>query len=135
MRDGENGGSIAFTASVDALGAEEGFTPYCVAKAGLVALARVMAVELARYRIRVNCVSPGPADTPGSVALMGEEQMEHFRTAGFDGVPLRRLASVDDIAEAFLYLSSDAAAYVTGHNLVVDGGLTSYAYRVPEGPD
>ena len=133
MRDGGNGGSIAFTASVDALGAEEGFTPYCVAKAGLVALARVMAVELAQYRIRVNCVSPGPADTPGSVELMGEEAMEHFRTKGFDGVPLRRLASVDDIAEAFLYLSSDAAAYVTGHNLVVDGGLTSYAYRVPEG--
>jgi NAD(P)-dependent dehydrogenase (short-subunit alcohol dehydrogenase family) len=132
MRDGGRGGSIAFTASVDALGAEEGYAPYCVAKAGLVALARVMAVELAQYGIRVNCVSPGPADTPGSVALMGEEVMEHFRTAGFDGVPLRRLASVDDIAEAFLYLSSDAASFVTGHNLVVDGGLTSYAYRVPE---
>jgi NAD(P)-dependent dehydrogenase (short-subunit alcohol dehydrogenase family) len=132
MRDGQRGGSIAFTASVDSLGAEEGFTGYCVTKAGLVALARVMAVELAKHRIRVNCVSPGPGDTQGSVDLMGEETMKHFRTEGFDGVPLKRLASVDDIAEAFLYLASDAASYVTGHNLVVDGGLTAFAYRVPE---
>jgi NAD(P)-dependent dehydrogenase (short-subunit alcohol dehydrogenase family) len=133
MRDAGRGGSIAFTASVDSLGAEEGFAGYCVTKAALVALCRVMAVELAKYRIRVNCVSPGPGDTQGSVDLMGEEAMQHFRTHGFDGVPLSRLASVDDIAEAFLYLSSDAASFVTGHNLVVDGGLTAYAYRVPEG--
>jgi glucose 1-dehydrogenase len=132
MRDAGRGGSIAFTASVDSLGAEEGFVGYCVTKAALVAMCRVMAVELAKHRIRVNCVSPGPGDTQGSLELMGEERMQHFRTHGFDGVPLSRLATVDDIAEAFLYLSSDAASYVTGHNLVVDGGLTAYAYRVPE---
>lgn len=134
MRDSGKGGSIAFTASVDSLGAEYGFVGYCVTKAGLVALCRVMAIELAQYGIRVNCVSPGPADTQGSVELMGKELMEHFRTHGFEGVPLSRLASVDDIAEAFLYLSSDAASFVTGHNLVVDGGLTAFAYRVPENP-
>ena len=132
MRDQGRGGSIGFTASVDALGAERGFTGYCVTKSGLVAMARVMAVELAEHGIRVNCVSPGPGDTPGSTALLGEELMEHFRTEGFAGVPLKRLASVDDIAEAFLYLASDVAAYVTGHNLVVDGGLTVFAYQLPE---
>ncbi|MFN0152978.1 MAG: SDR family NAD(P)-dependent oxidoreductase [Gaiella sp.] len=132
MRDAGKGGSIAFTASVDSLGAEHGFTGYCVTKSGLVAMARVMAIELAPHRIRVNCVSPGPGDTQGSVELMGEDVMQHFREHGFEGVPLNRLAHVDDIAEAFLYLSSDAASYVTGHNLVVDGGLTVYAYRVPE---
>jgi len=132
MRDRGTGGSIAFTASVDALGAERGFTGYCVTKAGLVALVRVMAVELAEHGIRVNCVSPGPGDTPGSAALVGEELMEHYRREGFEGVPLRRLAGVDDIAEAFLYLASDAASFVTGHNLVVDGGLTVFAYQVPE---
>jgi dihydroanticapsin dehydrogenase len=132
MRDRGTGGSIGFTASVDALGAERGFTGYCVTKAGLVALARVMAVELAEHGIRVNCVSPGPGDTQGSVDLVGEELMEHYRTAGFAGVPLKRLAGVDDIAEAFLYLASDAASFVTGHNLVVDGGLTVFAYQVPE---
>lgn len=131
MRDAGRGGSIAFTASVNALGAGRGFAPYCVTKAGLVALSQVMAVELAEYGIRVNCVSPGPADTQRSIDLVGEERMREFR-AGFAGVPLNRLASAEDVAEAFLYLASDAAAYVTGHNLIVDGGLTAYVYEVPE---
>ncbi len=131
MRDAGRGGSIGFTASVNALGAGRGCTPYCVTKAGLVAMSQVMAVELAAYGIRVNCVSPGPGDTQRSVDLVGEERMRDFRT-GFAGVPLNRLASADDIAEAFLYLASDAAAYVTGHNLVVDGGLTAIVYDVPE---
>ncbi len=133
MKDAGAGGSIAFTASVDALGAERGCAPYCVAKAGIVALARVMAVDLAEYGIRVNCVSPGPGDTQRSIDLVGEEQMKTFRETGFAGIPLVRLASVEDIAEAFLYLSSDAASYVTGHNLVVDGGLTTFSYHLPEG--
>jgi NAD(P)-dependent dehydrogenase (short-subunit alcohol dehydrogenase family) len=131
MRDGGRGGSIAFTASINALGAELGCAPYCVAKAGLVALMQVMAVDLAPHGIRVNCVSPGPGDTQRSVDLVGEEQMRELREHGFPGIPLKRLASVDDIAEAFLYLASDAAAYVTGQNLVVDGGLTAFAYHLP----
>jgi NAD(P)-dependent dehydrogenase (short-subunit alcohol dehydrogenase family) len=134
MRDAGRGGSIAFTASVDSLGAEYGFTSYCVTKAGLVAMARVMAVELAKHGIRVNCVSPGPGDTQGSLDLVGAELMERYRREGFPGVPLNRLARVDDIAEAFLFLSSDAASYITGHNLVVDGGLTAFAYRLPDEP-
>ena len=59
--------------------------------------------------------------------------MINLRETGISGIPLVRLASADDIAEAFLYLSSDAAAYITGHNLVVDGGLTTFAYILPEG--
>ena len=125
------GGAIVFTASVNALGAGSGYAPYCVTKAGLVSLCQVMAVELAPHGIRVNCVSPGPADTQRSIDLVGEETMERFR-ASFPGVPAGRLASAEDIAEAFLYLSSDAAAYVTGHNLVVDGGLTAQIYDVPD---
>jgi NAD(P)-dependent dehydrogenase (short-subunit alcohol dehydrogenase family) len=125
------GGVMLFTASVNALGAGAGFAPYCVTKAGLVALAQVMAVELAREGVRVNCVSPGPADTQRSVDLVGEETMRRFRES-FPGVPMNRLAAAEDIAEAFLYLASDAAAYVTGHNLVVDGGLTAQIYDVPE---
>lgn len=125
------GGAILFTASVNSIGAGRGFAPYCASKAGLVAMAQVMAVELAEKGIRVNCVSPGPADTQRSVDLVGEETMARFRER-FPGVPLRRLASADDVAEAFLYLASDAAAYVTGINLMVDGGLTAQIYDVPE---
>jgi NAD(P)-dependent dehydrogenase (short-subunit alcohol dehydrogenase family) len=89
-----------------------------------------MAVELATYGIRVNCVSPGPADTQRSVDLVGEEAMERLRVE-FRGVPLGRLASTMDVANAFLYLCSDDASYVTGHNLVVDGGLSAAVYDPP----
>lgn len=128
---GSGGGVILFTASVNALGAGRGFAPYCATKSALVSLCRVMAVELASHGIRVNCVSPGPADTQRSVDLVGEETMERFRRS-FPGVPMNRLASADDIAEAFLYLASDAASYVTGQNLVVDGGLTAQIYDLPD---
>lgn len=132
MRDRGVRGSIAFTASINALGAEAGQAGYCVTKAGLVALMKVMAVDLAPHGIRVNCVSPGPGDTQRSTDLVGEAQMRELRENGFPGIPLNRLATPDDIAEAFLYLASDAAGYVTGQNLVVDGGLTAFAYLLPE---
>lgn len=124
------GGAILFTSSVSSLGAGRGFAAYGATKTGLVALAKTLAVELAEHGIRVNCVSPGPADTQRSVDLVGEEVMERFRR-DYPVVPMNRLASAEDVAEAFLYLASDAAAYVTGHNLVVDGGLTA---RIPELP-
>ena len=90
-----------------------------------------MAVELARSGVRVNSVSPGPADTQQSTDLVGKELMEKWRKHGFPEVPLNRLASVDDIADAFLYLASDAARFVTGHDLVVDGGHTADVYEIP----
>jgi NAD(P)-dependent dehydrogenase (short-subunit alcohol dehydrogenase family) len=127
---GTGGGVILFTASVSSVGAGRGFAPYCATKTALVALAKVMAIELAPHGIRVNCVSPGPADTQRSVDLVGDEVMERFRR-DYPIVPMNRLAAAEDVAEAFLYLASDAAAYVTGHNLVVDGGLTA---GIPELP-
>jgi 3(or 17)beta-hydroxysteroid dehydrogenase len=126
------GGVILFTSSISSLGHGRGFTAYCVAKAGLVSLAKAIAVECAPYGIRCNCVSPGPADTQQSVDLAGEELMEKWRRDGFPVVPMNRLATADDIAGAFLYLASDDAKYVSGANLVVDGGLTAQVYDVPE---
>jgi 3-oxoacyl-[acyl-carrier protein] reductase len=126
-----HGGSILFTASVSALGAGSGFAPYCVAKGGLVSLAQVMAVELASDGIRVNCVSPGPGDTPRSEDYVGREKMEELRR-GFAALPIDRLIYPDEIAEAFLYLASDGARAVTGHNLLVDGGLSARIYELPD---
>ncbi len=126
------GGVILFTSSISSLGHGRGFTAYSVAKAGLVSLAKAIAVECAPYDIRCNCVAPGPADTQQSVDLVGEELMEKWRKEGFPVVPMNRLASTDDIANAFVYLASDEAQYVTGVNLVVDGGLTAQTYDVPE---
>lgn len=126
------GGVILFTSSISSLGHGRGFTSYAVAKAGLVALAKAIAVECAPFNIRANCVSPGPADTQQSVDLTSEELMNKWRTEGFPVVPLNRLASVDDIAHAFAYLASDEARYLSGVNLIVDGALTAQTYDVPD---
>ena len=123
------GGSIAYTSSINAAGAGRGSAAYCTTKAGILTLVKVMAVELAAHNIRVNAVSPGPADTARSVLLVGEAKMEELRTK-FPVVPLGRLASAEDIANAFAFLASEEAAYITGHNLVVDGGLTAQIYNV-----
>jgi len=125
------GGSILYTTSINAQGAGAGFASYVATKAGIVGLLQVMAVELAKYNIRVNAVGPGPADTPRSVQLVGEETMEQFRKK-FPIVPLNRLAAADDVANAFIFLASDEASYITGQNLMVCGGITAYVYNVPE---
>src|SRR5215213_2860262 len=125
------GGSILYTTSINAQGAGAGFASYVATKAGIVGLLQVMAVELAKYNIRVNAVGPGPADTPRSVQLVGEETMEQFRKK-FPVVPLNRLAAPDDVANAFVFLASDEASYITGQNLMVCGGITAYVYNVPE---
>jgi len=125
------GGSILYTTSINAQGAGAQFASYVAAKSGIAGLIKVMAVELAKHNIRVNGVGPGPADTPRSVQLVGEETMEKFREK-FPVVPMNRLAAADDIANAFVFLASDEASYVTGQNLMVCGGVTAYVYNVPE---
>jgi NAD(P)-dependent dehydrogenase (short-subunit alcohol dehydrogenase family) len=131
MRDRGSGGVILFTASISSLGGSPEFAHYNATKAAIANLVKTLALELVPYKIRVNCVSPGPGDTQQSVDLVGEELMAKWREEGFPVVPLGRLAAADDIAAAFSYLASDEASYVTGVNLVVDGGLTAHAYSVP----
>jgi NAD(P)-dependent dehydrogenase (short-subunit alcohol dehydrogenase family) len=125
------GGVILYTASISSLGASPLFAHYCAAKAGTVCLMKTMAIELVGHGIRVNAISPGPSDTRQSVDLVGEETMAKFRES-FPVVPMGRLGRTEDMAAAFSFLASDEAAYITGVNLVVDGGLTAHAYSVPE---
>ncbi|MFQ5426400.1 MAG: SDR family NAD(P)-dependent oxidoreductase, partial [Gaiellales bacterium] len=131
MAENDRGGVILFTASVSSLGGSPEFSHYNAAKAGVANLAQTMALELVSHGIRVNCVSPGPSDTQQSVDLVGLELMEQWRREGFPVVPMGRLGTPADMAGAFSYLASEDAAYVTGINLVVDGGLTAHAYSVP----
>jgi NAD(P)-dependent dehydrogenase (short-subunit alcohol dehydrogenase family) len=95
-------------------------------------LVKCMSIELVGHGIRVNSTSPGPTDTQQSVDLVGEEQMQRWRDEGFPVVPMGRLGYASDMAAALSFLASDEAAYITGVNLVVDGGLTAHAYSVPE---
>ena len=90
------------------------------AKAGVLALTRTLAVEWARHKIRVNAIAPGPVHTPGASERLfpSEEIAEGIRKT----IPLRRFASLEEVAQAASYLLSDYASYVTGENFVIDGG-------------
>lgn len=134
MKEG-GGGVIAYTASISARGASQLFAHYGVTKAGIVNLVQNMAIELAPYGIRVNCVSPGPANTQQSRDIVGEDLMKEFQRS-FPLVPLnQRLIEPEEIAAAFAFLASDDASMITGQNIVVDGGLTAHAYSIPEGTE
>jgi NAD(P)-dependent dehydrogenase (short-subunit alcohol dehydrogenase family) len=126
------GGVILFTTSISSLGGSPEFSHYNAAKAGTANLVKTMALELVRHGIRVNCISPGPSDTQQSVDLVGQELMDKWRREGFPVAPMGRLGKAEEMAGAFSFLASDDATYVTGINLVVDGGLTAQAYSVPE---
>lgn len=125
------GGAILYTASISSLGGCRNFSHYNASKAGIASLVQTMCIELAPHGIRVNCVSPGPCDTPQSVDVAGEEMMNSFRKE-FKWAPLGRLGTPADMAAAFAFLASDDASYITGHNLVVDGGLLPDVYAVAE---
>jgi 2-hydroxycyclohexanecarboxyl-CoA dehydrogenase len=75
---------------------------------------------MAPYNINVNCVSPGPIDTPGFNQLFGDEGKKH--TSNF--VPLGRLGRPEDVANGAVFLSSEEASFITGQTLAVDGGVT-----------
>lgn len=131
-----DGGSIVNIASVDGLLPCLG-VGYDTAKAGAIHFTRSLAVDLAPHRIRVNAVSPGVVPVP-TLARMRAGEIEHFwpkdsSVTGLMGpittqrsanVPLGRAGTPADIAHAVLFLVSDAAGYVTGQNLAVDGGWT-----------
>jgi NAD(P)-dependent dehydrogenase (short-subunit alcohol dehydrogenase family) len=90
------------------------------AKAGVVALTRTLAVEWARFGIRVNALAPGPVDTPGAAEKLWAD--ETVRTAVLAKIPLGRFGTPEEIAQACAYLVSDHAGFVTGEVLVADGG-------------
>ncbi len=116
-----SGGRILNMSSIAAAQGQFGFVAYAPAKAAIEGLTRVMAVELAQYRISVNCLSPGPVLTDLLKGVYSAEQLaERART-----IPAQRLASHDDVAEAALFLVSPEAAYITGQVLRLDGGATA----------
>jgi 3-oxoacyl-[acyl-carrier protein] reductase len=114
------GGAIVSIASVSGLFAAPFHGAYGAAKAGLIALTKTLAVELASERVRVNTVAPGAVLTPRLLAMTTPER----RTESAAAIPLARLAEPDEIARAAIFLASDLASYVTGQTLVVDGGVS-----------
>jgi meso-butanediol dehydrogenase / (S,S)-butanediol dehydrogenase / diacetyl reductase len=121
------GGAILHTASIDASGGDGTYVAYNAAKAGLLGLSRTMAFELAKHGIRSNCVSPGFTHTEMTANAVGPTMMEYLN-GSFDRVPMRRLVTTEEVANAFLFLASDGASGITGIDLRVDCGLTANWY-------
>ncbi|MCY4426383.1 MAG: SDR family oxidoreductase [Halieaceae bacterium] len=124
------GGSILTTASSSSLYGGYGIIPYRATKAGVVGMTKSLAVELGKYGIRVNCISPGPTRTPMTAAMEGvpEDRLEELADIAMEcmrgRMPLGRLGMPEDIANAAVFLASDLAAQITGVDLAVDGGET-----------
>lgn len=95
--------------------------PYVVAKHAIVGLTRALAVDLGPYKINVNCICPGPVQTP----LLNEATTQMFRDEIAKTIPLDRLGLPSDLAQAALFLASPAADWITGSVLPVEGGLVS----------
>ena len=120
------GGSIVFVSSVQAYETLRGCVVYGATKAGLVAAARALAVEVGEDGIRVNGIAPGTIDTP-----MLQRDLEGMNTADADGFldrvrganALGRIGTVEEVADVVVFLVSDAARYVTGTTVVADGGF------------
>ncbi|HXD43352.1 MAG TPA: SDR family NAD(P)-dependent oxidoreductase [Ramlibacter sp.] len=96
-----------------------GETVYSGAKGGLIAFTKSLAREVSRYQINVNCVCPGPTDTP-LMAVVPDKVKDALTKA----IPFRRLGKPEEVADAILFFGSDRASYITGQVLSVSGGLT-----------
>ena len=117
--------AIVFTASVQGHLTLPGCVPYAAAKAGLMSAARALAVEVGEQGIRVNTVSPGTIDTPmlqRDLAGMDKTQAEGFLASVARANALGRIGEPREIAEVVVFLCSEGASYVTGEDIVVDGG-------------
>ncbi|MDH3217943.1 MAG: glucose 1-dehydrogenase [Gammaproteobacteria bacterium] len=119
----QGGGSIVITSSNSGVQLDREMIAYATSKHAAVSMARQMALDYARFNIRVNALCPGWVDTPFNEPFMrqmgGREALEEYvRTQ----IPMGRWATVDEIAEALLFLASDRSSFMTGQALVVDGG-------------
>ena len=122
-----SGGAIVLNASVAAGKGDPGGSMYAASKAAVRSLGRSLGAELVASGIRVNVVSPGPIETPiFGKAGMNEKQIADLKVAWSDRNPMKRFGTPEEVAQAVLFLASDAASYITGVELLVDGGRGSF---------
>ena len=125
----QQGGNIINIASMVAKAVLPGHIAYCASKAGVIALTKVLAVEWAKYNIRVNAIAPGFIKTElvadlVEKGLRSKEEMEMIEKR----TPLRRWGTPQDVSDVALFLASDDSAFVTGQTVFVEGGWLSYGY-------
>ncbi|MBW4562916.1 MAG: SDR family oxidoreductase [Mojavia pulchra JT2-VF2] len=115
----QGGGAIVNVASIGGVVGFAGYASYCASKAGVIALTRSAAMEYAKFGIRINAVSPGAIETEMLATIPAHQlaQMIAMHPIGRSGKP-------EEIAEAVVWLCSDSASFVVGHNMMIDGGYT-----------
>jgi 2-hydroxycyclohexanecarboxyl-CoA dehydrogenase len=123
MLAGKAGGAIVNVASDAGRVGSSGEAVYSAAKGGVIAFTKAVAREVARENIRVNCICPGPTDTPLLAENFRGEEGAKIIAAIQRGIPFRRLGTPEEIASAIRFLAADEASYVTGQVLSVNGGL------------
>lgn len=124
-------GAIVNVSSINGLGGAPGGSLYSAAKAGVIAMAKASAQELAAQNIRINVLAPGAHNTPmlqDMFKMQGGEdpqKQEEVKQMYLNFIPQKRLGSPSEAAAAVLWLCSGAASYITGHTLIVDGGMSA----------
>ena len=119
-----NGGSIILTSSFASSEGPVFASVYSASKAAVRSFARCWTMDLRHHKIRVNAISPGPIETPGvNIAGGMPEHLDQFKANVMAAVPMGRMGTPDEVANAAVFLASDASSYVTGIELFVDGGL------------
>lgn len=116
-------GVIVSIASTHGLVGMKNRAIYGIAKAGVMHMTRMLAIEWAEHGIRVNAVAPGRVDTPSRAGTLSEPG---YKETAMGRIPLKRFGTVEDVTGAVRYLASPEAAYITGQTLVLDGGLTAW---------
>lgn len=114
-------GKIINVSSAYGIGGAKFSAAYCAAKAGVLNLTRAMAVEWAFYQIQVNAIAPGFIDTDMTAGFKAVPEMYKKYV---NSAPMKRAGQADEVGPAALFLASEASSYVTGHTLIVDGGVT-----------
>lgn len=122
IKNFEAQGGVIFISSITSVIARQGTAAYSASKGALVSGARVLAAELAKRKIRVNCISPGTILTPLMQNYLSQLSEEDYNKR-IGGFPLG-LGETTDVSRACVYLLSDAARWITGQNLIIDGGFT-----------
>lgn len=118
----QGGGAIVNTASINGLIGNPGQPAYTASKHGVVGLTRHAALRWAKAGIRVNAVCPGVIETPMTAPLVANPEMKKVIDAM---TPMGRMGQAEEVADAVVWLCSDAASFITGHPLVIDGGATA----------
>ena len=113
-------GFIINIASIFGVVSKEGRNSYTASKSGLIGVTKTMAIDLGIYNVLVNAVSPGFVDTELTRRILGEVGMDEMKKR----IPMKKLASVSDIVPTILFLTSEYNTYITGQNIIIDGGFT-----------